>query len=71
MLAEIPNAHAAVQMASVIARNRLCFKFILIIGCGTIIRCCVLSRKSPGDLIAAACRTVYDDCEKEKAMELA
>jgi hypothetical protein len=31
----------------------------------------VLSRKSRGDFIAAAPRSVYDDCENRKAMEFA
>jgi hypothetical protein len=30
-----------------------------------------LSRKSPADFVAVAGRSVYDDCDNEKAMEFA
>ena len=39
--------------------------------CRRIIQRRVLSRKSRGDFVAVARRSVYDDCDNEKAMEFA
>ena len=52
-------------------RENLFIDLTVFIGCVKIIQRCPLSRKLRGDLIAVARRSVYDDCENEKAMEFA
>jgi hypothetical protein len=53
-----------------IARAGVCRIFIGI-GCKEIIQRRMLSRKSHGEFVAVARRSVYDDCDNQKAMEFA
>ena len=65
------NSAALAQNKIVTVGENLCIDLTVFIGCRKIIQRCALSRKLRGDFIAVACRTVYDDCENEKAMEFA